>query len=51
MKRGGAWSFIPEPRVNLSVLMTGEGFDRGSYFIPQNIPTSEFVYPKKSLHF
>ena len=30
--------------------MTG-GSDRGSYFIPQKIPTSEFVYPKKSLLF
>ena len=27
------------------------GSDRGSYFIPQKIPTSEFVYPKKSLLF
>ena len=25
--------------------------DRGSYFIPKKITTSEFVYPKKSLHF
>ena len=30
------------------ILLTG-GSDRGSYFIPQKIPTSEFVYPKKSL--
>ena len=30
------------------ILMTGV-FDRGSYFIPQKITTSEFVYPKKSL--
>ena len=30
--------------------MTG-GSDRGSYFIPQKIPTSEVVYPKKSLLF
>ena len=30
--------------------MTG-GSDRGSYFIPKKIPTSEFVYPKKSLLF
>ena len=29
------------------ILMTG-GSDRGSYFIPKKIPTSEFVYPKKS---
>ena len=32
------------------ILMTG-GSDRGSYFIPKKIPTSEFVYPKKSLLF
>ena len=32
------------------VLMTG-GSDRGSCFIPQKIPTSEFVYPRKSLRF
>ena len=25
--------------------------DRGSYFIPKKITTSEFFYPKKSLHF
>ena len=24
------------------------GFNRGSYFIPKEIPTSEFVYPKKN---
>ena len=30
------------------ILMTG-GSDRGSYFIPKKIPTSEFVYPKKTL--
>ena len=29
----------------------GERFDRGSYFIPKKSPTSEFVYPKKSLLF
>ena len=33
------------------ILMIGEGSDRGSYFIPQKIPTSEFAYPKKSLLF
>ena len=35
------------------VLMTGEGGgnEKGSYFIPKKITTSEFVYPKKSLHF
>ena len=27
------------------------GSDRGSYFIPKKITTSEFVYPKKSLLF
>ena len=27
------------------------GSDRGSYFIPKKITTSEFVYPKKSLFF
>ena len=32
------------------ILLTG-GSNRGSYFIPQKIPTSEFVYPKKSLLF
>ena len=32
------------------ILLTGWS-DRGSYFIPQKIPTSEFVYPKKSLLF
>ena len=32
------------------ILMTG-GSDRGSYFIPKEITTSEFVYPKKSLLF
>ena len=25
----------------------GGGFDRGSYFIPKKITTSEFDYPKK----
>ena len=29
----------------------GGGSDRGSYLIPKKIPTSEFVYPKKSLLF
>ena len=27
----------------------GGGSDRGSYFIPKKITTSEFIYPKKSL--
>ena len=34
--------------THIIILMTG-GSDRGSYFIPQKIPTSEVVYPKKSL--
>ena len=29
----------------------GGGSDRGSYFIPKKITTSEFAYPKKSLLF
>ena len=33
-----------------TILMTRRS-DRGSYFIPQKTPTSEFVYPKKSLLF
>ena len=33
------------------ILMTGGGSDRGSYFIPKKIPTSEFVYAQKSLLF
>ena len=28
------------------IFMTGGGSDRGSYFIPKKITTSEFVYPK-----
>ena len=28
-----------------------KGFNRGSYFIPKKITTSQFVYPKKSLLF
>ena len=40
-----------EPRGPYSqILMTG-GSDRGSYFVPKKITTSEFVYPKKSLLF
>ena len=27
------------------------GSERGSYFIPKKLPTSKFVYPKKSLLF
>ena len=33
-------------RLHSHILMTG-GSDRGSYFIPKKIPTSELVYPKK----
>ena len=29
----------------------GGGSNRGSYFVPEKITTSEFVYPKKSLLF
>ena len=29
----------------------GGGYDRGSYFIPKKITTSEFVYPKKNNYF
>ena len=29
----------------------GGGGNKGSYFIPNKIPTSEFVYPKAPLHF
>ena len=39
---------------HLQILMTGGGgggSDRGSYFIPKKITTSEFVYPKKLLLF
>ena len=32
------------------ILMTGRS-DRGSYFILIKVATSEFVYPKNSLHF
>ena len=31
--------------LHSQTLMTG-GSDRGSYFIPKKITTSEFVYPK-----
>ena len=38
--------------ANSQILMTGgRGSDRGSYFIPKKVTTSEFVYPKKSLRF
>ena len=39
------------PHSPIFVTGGGGGFDRGSYFIPKNITTSEFVYPKKSLLF
>ena len=32
------------------ILMMG-GFNRGSYFIPKKLQTSQFVYPEKSLRF
>ena len=35
---------------NSQILMTGES-DRGSYFIPKKITTSEFAYPKKHHYF
>ena len=37
-----------------SQILTGEGggqSDRGSYFVPQKIATSEFVYPKNHYFF
>ena len=39
------------PGAPLTYFNDGGGSDRGSYFIPKKIPTSEFVYPKKSLLF
>ena len=33
------------------ILMMGGGANRVLYFILKKIPTSEFVYPKKSLRF
>ena len=44
------------PGVQLTVEVGGGGggwvgSERGSYFIPQKIPMSEFVYPPKSLLF
>ena len=54
------WStgHIPQVRIEVTapqgphshILMMG-GSDRGSYFISKKIPTSEFVYPKKSVLF
>ena len=42
--------FNPQGRHS-QIFMTGGGSDRGSYFLPKKITTSEFVYPKKSLLF
>ena len=36
------------PLTNFNDGGRGGGSDRGSYFIPKKITTSEFVYPKKS---
>ena len=44
------WSGAGSQGPQSHILMMG-GSNRGSYFIPQKIPTSEFVYPKKSLLF
>ena len=44
------WSVSSPQGSHSKILMTGRS-DRGSYFIPQKITTSEFVYPKKSLLF
>ena len=41
---------VDNPGAPLTYFNDG-GSDRGSYFIPKKIPTSEFVYPKKSLLF
>ena len=48
----GGETLGPVPQgPHLQILMTmgggGGGGDRGSYFIPKKITTSEFVYPKK----
>ena len=47
----GLWvvESIPVPGAPLTYFNDGGGSDRGSYFIPRKIPTSEFVYPKKSV--
>ena len=42
---------IPEAPLTSFNDRGGGGGDRGSYFIPQKITTSEFVYQKKSLLF
>ena len=43
---------VPQgPHLQILMVGGGGGGDRGSYFIPKKITTSEFVYPKKSLLF
>ena len=46
----GKWN-AQGPHSHILMRGGGGGYNRGSYFIPQKIPTSEFVYPKKSLFF
>ena len=43
--------YTADPGAPLTYFNDGGGSDRGSYFISKKIPTSEFVYPKKSLLF
>ena len=44
--------FNPQgPHSQIFMMGGGGGSDRGSYFLPQKITTSEFVSPKKSLLF
>ena len=43
------WEVSPQGPHSHILMTGGGGSDRGSYFIPKNIPTSEFVYSKKSL--
>ena len=44
--------FNPQgPHSQFFMMGGGGGSDRGSYFLPKKITTSEFVYPKKSLLF
>ena len=51
VKTGGVWEVTPgDPLTNFNDGGGGVS-DRGSYFIPKKITTSEFVYPKKSLLF
>ena len=42
---------LGRPGAPLTYFNDGGGSNRGSYFIPQKIPNSEFVYPKKPLLF